>query len=328
MDFYPTLAGMFKVTASDGILKAGFLLLLLFSFNNTLSQPFTDLLTVQYQGQPASRLIKDRTAMDVSFFQASLNAPFRLNAKNLLLINPFFEYRDMRFRQHEQGNRPQPDLLPDPTLALNRSFYTVYVPLTWQYTFPDTTHQLSFTVAPRINAATEGTSDENKFVLNTAVLYTISRKPDFTWKAGVYYSREFFGNFFLPLLAFDWQANERMRAWGILPRFGFLDYAMNRYWHCGLAYRGTNDSYRMPGGDWFRINEIQFRFYNDLYIPKTRFVLSADIGHTFLRNFTWFNNGDDTRYEVKPTEGLVIRFALAFRLVTAGNFMAPLRDTP
>lgn len=318
---------MLKVTSSYGIQKTVVLILLLFSSGRGLSQPFTDLLGVQYQGQPASRLLKNKTPLDVSFFQASLNAPLRIKTRNLLLINPFFEYRDMRFRNNDKGNMPQPVVKPDITVALNRSFYTAYLPITWQLTFRDSSHQLSFTVAPRFNAATEGTENENRFVLNTAVLYTISRKPDFTWKAGVYYSRELFGNFFLPLLAFDWQANERVRAWGILPRFGFLDYAMNRYWHCGLAYRGTNDSYRMPGGDWFRINEIQFRLYNDLYIPKTHFVLSADIGHTFLRNFTWYNNSNDTRYEIQPTEGLIIRFSLAYRLVTVGNFLVPGRET-
>lgn len=312
---------MLKVKPSYVKLKTGIAVLLVFSCMRLPAQPFTDLLGTQYQAQPSSQLpVKKSTPLDIGFIQAGLNAPVRLNARNLILINPIYEYRDLKFRREDEGGMPRPA-----ALALSRSFYTVYLPLTWQHTFRDTTKQLSLTLVPRLNAATEGTGGEDKFVFNTAALYTINRNANFTWKAGVYYSREFFGNFFLPLLAFDWQAGARVRAWGVLPRFGVLDYAMNRYWHCGLAYRGTNDSYRMPSGDWFRINEIQFRLYNDLYIPRTRFVLSADIGHTFLRDFTWYNRVADKRYKVNPGEGLILRLALAYRLVTAGNFMGPLR---
>jgi hypothetical protein len=62
---------------------------------------------------------------------------------------------------------------------------------------------------------TFGFKDNNQ--AGGAVLLTYKKHPDLKYKFGLFYNREFFGNFFVPLAGIDWKINNRLQLFGVLP---------------------------------------------------------------------------------------------------------------
>lgn len=308
----------------------------LFLFLNTFSgigvaQPYIDIASVQYATLPKNKLPHQDNHLHTSYewMAAGLNLPLPLGQRNILLFAPSLDFRTYKI---EDGDIPsgliennyseKPPLLTES----ERSYYSFTLPLTWQHTFRDSAIKISGTFIQRYNSiSTEKISGDNSQT-GGAVIFNHSTSKLFTWKAGLYYNREFYGDYWLPLLGADWQINSKLRAWGLLPVSATIDYAITPYLHSGIFYSGIEDSYRDPAsGSFMHPSEGHIRAFTEFYIPKSKFVFTIEAGHTALREIELFkkDHGKDTRYEVKGGSNFIFRAGIAFRFMTSDLFSSP-----
>jgi hypothetical protein len=302
------------------------LLLLAYLFINTAvkAQPFIDVATVQYGNCGISDLYKgeDEWRIKNDWLNASLTLPFNIGMHDYLVVNP--EYNRKIFydgvSNHIYGNSGNVSI--EGTTKYESTYQSILLPVSYLHTLSDTTKNIVFCYIYRQNY-----SDILKLGWTTdqhggAIIYSNSASSKFTWKAGLYYNREFYGNYFLPLLGFEWKPNEKIYCWGLLPNNTSIDYTIVAPLHIGFAYQGVEESYAEGYNDYFHLTEGQIQLYSNYYIPHTPLVLSFEAGQTAARTFEYFRvtpNGDATT-KTHPSEGFFIRGGIALRVVTDKRF--------
>lgn len=242
--------------------------------------------------------------------QASI--PVTWNSRHTTVLNPLYERRDFFF-----GNDRRPaQAMHNGALLLNH-----------RYVLADTTRHFLFAAALRHYAEVSVSPSGSTLTPALAILYGKQYNDHFTLRLGAYYSREFFGNFWLPLVGFDWQASPRLWCWGILPRFAVADYALSRRLHACFFYKGTTDSYRVNKADYFVIIEGQARIGLEYYLPATPLVLTMDAGHSAARQFLSYDARSRTESRLNPANGWLFRAGLQFRIITRKTFFGPQRPS-
>lgn len=287
------------------------LLVLLFAVMDSFGQPVFDVMSLQYQHIPSSTFLNDKVdgKSDLNYFQSQLNIPWKWNRKNTAVFNPQYETRNVTYK---------PSV--DPSSSTTLHLQAISLVLSNQYVLNDTNQQLLFAAGIRHYATTELKASENTITPAFAAMYAKRESSSFAWKLGAYYSKEMFGNFWLPLLGFDWKVSDRFWCWGVLPRFAVFDYTVTPNWHSTIVYKGVNDSYRLPNEDWFLIGEGQVRWANDFYLPKLPFFITLDIGHTVARQFQFYDANRFAKLKKTPTNGLILKVGLTYRVVTDKRF--------
>ena len=134
-------------------------------------------------------------------------------------------------------------------------------------------------------------------------------------KGGLYYNKEFFGNYFLPLIGGEWKPNERMSIFGLLPNNLFIDYKLSETIHTGFVFKGITASFRLKvtnNYDYIRMEEGQFKFFADYYVKKN-IVINIEAGHTLKREYGFgFLNKESTSAEFN--DGYLLKAGIYYRL--------------
>ncbi len=127
-------------------------------------------------------------------------------------------------------------------------------------------------------------------------LLTRVYRDDLQIKLGLYYNREFFGNFFMPLVGADWKINRRWQMYGTLPSNFRAEYKLSSLWACGVGFRSFQRSYRLCNSnqnDFVWIKENQLKLYLEGFLIKN-LVFTMDVYRTI--NYSFPRND---RYAVK-----------------------------
>ena len=163
------------------------------------AQPYIDIARFNYSYSPESGLGEKENPLHSQFFNINVTLPIELKKDgDAFIINPFFE--------HNQGH------------VSTNDFHVVsqglFVGFLKKDLFPDWNVLTSFIVR-RNKEAEEDVQDEWQY--GGALLATWNKDVFTSIKLGVYYNKEFFGNFFVPLIGIDWQINSRNNLFGVLP---------------------------------------------------------------------------------------------------------------
>jgi hypothetical protein len=142
-------------------------------------------------------------------------------------------------------------------------------------------------------------------------------------KLGLYYNREYFGNFFVPLAGVDWRVSDRFQMYGVLPTFYRFEYALiKQKLYAGLAFKSYTRSYRLSdvNHDYVKNSELQAKLFVDVYIKK-RFVLFAEFGRTINYSPQAYEYGTKTEllsYPIytKIQDAFLVQAGLAYRIRT------------
>lgn len=101
---------------------------------------------------------------------------------------------------------------------------------------------------PRLAADFTGIKNHD-WQMGGAMIHTWNFRKNLKLKAGLYYNREFFGNYFMPLVGFDWKATEYTRIWGLLPGSMNVAYRPWKQAAVGIQYRSVTASFRSEDAD-------------------------------------------------------------------------------
>jgi hypothetical protein len=289
-----------------------------------LSQPFIDLLNIQYAQTSISKLYKGKDEFKVNHEWKSyaFNAPIKLNEKKLLLISP--EINNKKYQQTDSTYTTQQN--GSTTIAAYSRFHAHYIsyalPITLIHKF-ENDNSLSATFVYRQNKVFENSFGWTTDQLGGAVLYTKTYSNKFKLKGGLYYNREFWGNYIMPLLGFEWKASKNIYCWGLLPNSTTVDVSFNKL-HTGFAYRGIEESYRESYNSYFHDREGHVKLYLNYYLinqkQKIGIVLLAEGGQSLSRLYEFKAASSDNIAKYHPAENYFIRIGVAVRLITRGDF--------
>jgi len=177
--------------------------------------------------------------------------------------------------------------------SLSATYSSITMPLGMQVQLKNPKWKFTGLVIPKIASADLSASFSDIFQIGVYSLFTVTESEKFRYKFGLYYNREFFGNFFVPLVGVDWKVNDRFSVFGTLPQSFKASYSIvpSRL-NAGLAFRSMTRSFRGEDNNTFvRYNELQVKAFADFYItPKN--VVFVEGGYFFGKTPLLYNNSD------------------------------------
>ncbi len=122
-------------------------------------------------------------------------------------------------------------------------------------------------------------------------------------KAGLYYNREAFGNFFIPLLGIDWKASERLNFYGILPSNYTVEYQfIPKKGYAGVAFTAPTRSFHLSKSqqeDYVRIDEVTAKFFAN-YELWNHLVLIGEVGYSLGKSPLQYTTATDRLSQQNP----------------------------
>jgi hypothetical protein len=184
---------------------------------------------------------------------------------------------------------------------------------------------------PKFNAAYTDIF-RSDFQYGGVILFKYQKKENLSYHFGAYYNREFFGNYYLPLLGIDWRINNRLNLFGDLPYSMNLEYKLSKSFYGGFEFFSTTSSYRTTphGGTSTYIREgdkifghDEIRLYFHAYLTS-HIVLTVQGGQSFYHIFQAYSNAgnkvinDNSVYQ-KNKDQLFFNVGLAYRFRLDGE---------
>ncbi len=199
--------------------------------------------------------------------------------------------------------------------SLSSAYSSITLPIGMQVQLKNPKVKFTGLVIPKIAGADLGAAFSDVFQLGAYSLFTVTESEKFRYKFGLYYNREFFGNFFVPLVGVDWKVSDRFSLFGTLPQSFKASYAIvpSRV-NAGLAFRSMTRSFRGEDKNTFvRYNELQFKTFFDFYLTPKNVVFIE--GGYFLGKTPLLYNNDDTE---NPVVSNLLKEGKAFPIINAG----------
>lgn len=272
------------------------------------AQPFIDIASVSAQ-QLNTKYTENSNYNTTSNYFASLLLPIRIDSSNNFIVR-------VNAEQLSTFNGTQP-LAP-----INLYAFTAALGL--QHSFND---KFSATALFMPKVASDLKEKLNRFDQQYGVFFLMQYKvsKNLRLKTGLYYNKEPFGNFFVPLVGIDWQISKRWMWYGTFPFLNRLEYKINNRLYTGAGARIFGRSYRLNSywnRDYVWNQENQVKYFLDFYMTK-KLVSFIEIGRSIGFGPKQIAS-DQSRDNVvlnnplyRPLEqGFFIHTGLAFRLRT------------
>lgn len=264
------------------------------------AQPYIDILKVNYSYSPIKGLNEKSSPLQSNFFTADVTLPIELEkGGDAIIINPFFT--------NNVGEVSAKDFH-----VISQALFIGFLK---KDIFPNWNLLSSFIV--RRNRQVDINSN-NDWQYGGMILATWKKNQDVSIKFGLYYNKEFFGNYFMPLVGLDWKVDSKNNLFGVLPGFMIFEHKVNQRFYYGFAFRALTNSYLeetlVPGKNYLRIDDNPLGIFADTYLSK-KIVLSAEAGYTILRRYRYgFKDGNvHTKTDYK-NDNFYFKASLAYRL--------------
>ena len=259
-------------------------LIVIIWFQKLCAQPFIDIVNIQANYFPKT-LYKNGTNNNCSslFTSGSLFLPLKLNPKSIFVVGLDF-------------NRTQFNYSGDTSMSSRLGATSIQVGLLKQLS---PKFKAMLVAVPKI--ATDFKEIDNRdFQMGGALLFTYIKRSSLKFKLGLYYNREFFGNFFMPLLGIDWKVNSNAYIFGVLPGTMNFEYKLkDKKLYTGIAYKCITASYRLSdeygkyyvrqGHTFWGDNQIKgFLHY---YLTK-QMIIFAEVGYAGLHYYQQYNDNN------------------------------------
>jgi len=273
------------------MMKNRLLLLITFVLITTkvISQPFADI--VNFNVQTFSGTYKDSTKWKNHTDNYFLNffLPKEFKNGNTLLIRLNSEMINSTF---------------GPDSSYTSSLISVSMPLGFQFVSKNKKWKTVTIVIPKLAGDMKDRNLMTYSQLGGIFLenYIVSDKLKF--KLGLYYNREAFGNFFMPLVGMDWKVNKRLYLYGTLPSNYRVEInIIKNKLYAGLGFKSLTRSFQLSKPypynqaipDWnnyVRYDEEQIKLFLDCFIYK-KFLLYGEVAYSIGKNPILYNNIDN-----------------------------------
>ncbi len=271
------------------------------------AQPFVDPLNVKYQYFPQESYTDDvKNNMSSSLYEATILLPMELKNKDLVLVNA--DFTEMNFSC--SGNS-----------SLNTKLYSTSFAVGYEHGWKKSKWRTMVMFIPKINSDFKSNTSD-ALQMGGVVLANYKKNDHLKYHFGMYYNREFFGDYMIPLLGIEWKINTRLNLFGDLPANMNLEYKYSKKIYVGAAFQSVISSYRLNHGNYVRegdnvFGHNQLKVYLNYYLTD-HVVLYAETGQTFYRMYNLYdrNNNPLATNSVfhKSDDGMFYTAGLAYRI--------------
>ena len=256
------------------------------------AQPFDALLAYRshYHFPSEYKIDAEATGDKFRLFQQTLDVnlpvPFNTAGGKALVIGGLF-YNHFTFESVTDG-----EIIVDE--KANRWTFKAGLSYPW-----NGKHRSNVIFLPTWSSTTKAfTSDA--FQYGFLAVHSIKFSDRFTLKGGLYFNREFYGNFFMPLVGVDWRLNNDWYIFGLLPGTFNVYKKVNDWFGFSLSERAPNGSVNdpvIPGGFLAYGRGAYALFMFDLHFSPFSFDLlgndsdltfSVSLGHSMFREYLLF----------------------------------------
>lgn len=278
--------------------KGLFLMAFVFSFFTVCAQPYVDIVNVRYMSSPNNGLFRrNQTPNSYQYYDVDLTLPIQFKKSGTILVfSPSFE----NWQAKVEDSRT---VFPS----------GIALPVTLLTPLKNKKFLLNTTAIVRNNG--EKFSLPNTFQAGGLFLLNYKVNDKLTVKGGLYYNREAFGNFFMPLGGIDYKPDSTLNIWGTLPGSFFIEKRFKKWLYAGVTFKAVTSSYQLFGLHYLHINDNQLSLFTDVYLTKN-FVLNAEAGHSILRRLRIGNTGKikDYSFDAKSNDNYLFRISAAYRI--------------
>jgi hypothetical protein len=276
------------------------------SIFNATAQPYVDVLNLKAQLFPSNHTNGNLSdSLSTRNFEASFLLPLVQKNKDVFLFGGNFSSLEFDY----SGSPAQEKILYSTLLAVG-----------YEKQWKNPAWKTLFMALPRFNSDFEANTTSD-FQMGGFVLSTWEKSDSLKFHFGLYYNREFFGNYFMPIVGIDWKINSRLHLFGDLPSNINLEYKLGRSFYLGFLYQSGVASYRLENGNYVREGDKfwgydQFKAYFHLYLNK-HIVWFVEGGVTYGRLYKIYT-ADDVPVADHPVygqnlDGAVYATGLAYR---------------
>jgi hypothetical protein len=279
-------------------------LFILFS-NCITAQPFADIATFNYQTFSAPYKDIDSKKNKTDNYMLNFFLPKEFKNGNVLLIRLNSEYI-------------YSSIIPSAGYAIG----SVSLPLGFQVVTKNKKWKTVMIAVPKIASDFRDKIDKADFQMGGIFLQNYVYSDRLKIKAGLYYNREAFGNFFVPLASIDWQATSRINFYGILPTNYKVEFNLKKNkLYTGLNFKSLTRSFRLSQNqqlDYVRYDEMQLKLFVDCFIYK-KILLFGEMGYSLGKNPLQYTYNTKEQTMVNPIftpvkNGLIFNVGIAYRL--------------
>lgn len=283
-----------------------FVLMVLFS-NKMLSQPFVDLVSFNYQ----------------TFSSAYKDNPSWKNQTDDYLLNIFLpkEFKNgnaLLFRIN--GEKMNSIITSD--AGYSKSLSSVSLALGFQWMSKNKKWKTVLMGIPKLASDFKDPITADDWQYGGLLLENYTLNDRLKIKAGLYYNREAFGNFFVPLVGIDWKATERINFYGVLPTNYKVEYnVVKNKLYAGLNLKSLTRSFRLSekqGLDYVRYDEMQLKLFADYFVYK-KVLLFGEAGYSLGKNPLQYKSQTDDLSAMNPVytplkNYPIFTFGIAYRI--------------
>ena len=241
------------------------IILLLIGIDKVYPQAYVDIASIRKAYSPEFGLGSTQSQKNnTEYLFTGINIPLQFKKLNMVVtVSPYYEnwhinsYDSLNFNLKGLG-------FP---ITINKQFNEK-----WGF---------GTTLFFRKNTDDLGTNYSTQIGVLTTVNYVVNERLKI--KPGLYYNKEFWGNFFLPIVGIEYYPNENLKIWGNIPATLFVEKKIRKNWYLSFLVRGVNNSYTLTEKEYLYINETQVGLVSDWYMFKN-FVVALEAGHSLFRN--------------------------------------------
>ncbi|MCX6290244.1 MAG: DUF6268 family outer membrane beta-barrel protein [Bacteroidetes bacterium] len=273
------------------------------------SQPFIDPLNVKYQYFPQQSFNNDaKNTMNSGLSEATILLPLELKNKDLVLVNGDVTKMNFTISGDQQ---------------IHTSLYSTSLAIGYDHGWKNDKWRTMVMLIPKINSDFKDISSED-FQVGGVVLANYKKNDHLKYHFGLYYNREFFGDYFIPLLGIEWKINDHMNLFGDLPSNMNFEYKIDKKIYAGAAFQSVISSYRLSkasGSSYVRegdnaLGHDQLKLYLNYYIAD-HLVIFAEAGQTFYRMYKLYdnqNNAIENSAALHTNDGMFYTTGIAYRI--------------
>jgi hypothetical protein len=276
-----------------------------------VSQPYVDLINISAQSLQSHYKDAQKTRNVTNNYFFNLTAPIRVDSQNTIIIRFYAE--DLQTHILDV-NIPVKDRV--------NSLCSMLLPVGLQHETKGKKWVFLGLVMPKLSSDFKDKISSYDMQLGGYGLVTYKHSNKLKIKLGLYYNREFFGNFFIPLAGIDWRVSDRFQMYGVLPTFYRFEFAaIKKKLYTGFEFRSYTRSYRLDAAEnhkYVKNKEIKAKVFVDFYLTKS-FVLFAEFGRTigyspqeYLYNTTILATTNPIYTSIQ--DGFLFNAGLAYRI--------------
>lgn len=269
------------------------------------SQPFADIVTFSYQNfsGPYKDLDSQKNRTDDYVLNFFVPKEFKNGHTFLFRLNS--EYMNTT---HISSN--------------NYSIASISLPIGFQLVTKNKKWKTVLLAIPKVASDFRDKIDKSDLQMGGIFLQNYIYNDHLKFKAGLYYNREAFGNFFMPLVGVDWRATDKINFYGILPTNYKVEYNLvKNKLYTGLNFKSYTRSFRLcrnQNNDYVRYNEIELKLFLDYFVYK-KILLFGELGYALGKSPIQYMYNSDQPTLINPVfpqvkNGMIFNVGIAYRV--------------